>query len=299
MTADTISSLLDEYIASLRRKGRRAATLRAYRGDLAAAAAAFPQPITELRRSALETWLGEVAAPSTQARRLASLRGFFAWCLAGELISRDPTLGLEARSTTRRLPRPVQRDTDRKALDAAIRAYEMPYRLIFTLLRETGMRVGEVLALDVGDVSLASGNEGLLVRDPKNRVERVVALGPNSTERSLRALRKHLADIGAPGLPATHPLFVSNRATRLRYGTVLYQWGKLCQGAKLLDAEGKPRYTIHQLRHTTATELLEEGHKLEIVQRRLGHRDIRTTMGYAEVNDATVRAELEAGKKRR
>jgi site-specific recombinase XerD len=294
--SDTIANLLDEYITGLRRKGRKAATLRAYRGDLAAAAAAFPQPISELRRDALETWLGEATAASTQARRLASLRGFFEWCLVRELISRDPTLGLEPRSTTRRFPRPVKGETDRKALDAAIAAYAMPYRLIFTLLRETGMRVGEVLALNAGDVTLTPGHEGLYVRDPKNRVERVVILGPNSTERSMRLLRRHLKALG--DLPDTHPLFCSNRATRLRYGTILYHWGKLCAAADLLDDAGAPRYTIHQLRHTTATELLEEGHKIETVQRRLGHKDIRTTMGYAEVSDAMVRAELEGGPRR-
>ena len=294
--SDTISSLLDEYIIGLRRKGLRPATLRAYRGDLTAAAAAFPQPLTELRRDALETWLGEATAASTQARRLASLRGFFEWCLVRELISRDPTLGLEARSTTRRLPRPVKGKTDRKVLDAAIADYAMPYRLIFTLLRETGMRVGEALALNAGDVTLTPGQEGLHVRDPKNRVERVVILGPNSTERSMRLLRRHLKALG--DLPNTHPLFCSNRATRLRYGTVLYHWGKLCTAAGLLDDTGDSRYTIHQLRHTTATELLEEGHKIETVQRRLGHRDIRTTMGYAEVSDARVRAELEGGPRR-
>jgi site-specific recombinase XerD len=293
----TITSLLDEYLATLRRKGRTAATLRAYQGDLSAAAAAFPQPITALRREALETWLGEATAASTQARRLASLRGFCAWCLAREYLARDPTLGLEARSTTRRLPRPVKGTTDRRAIDAAIASYAMPERLIFTLLRETGMRVGEVLALNAGDVTLAPGTEGLHVRDPKNRVERVVALGPNSTERSMRLLRRHLKALG--DVPATHPLFCSNRATRLRYGTVLYHWGKLCTAAGLCDAAGEPRYTIHQLRHTTATELLEAGHTIEIVQRRLGHRDIRTTMGYAEVSDATVRAELEGGPRRR
>ncbi|NTU81982.1 MAG: tyrosine-type recombinase/integrase [Chloroflexales bacterium] len=292
----TIASLLDEYITGLRRKGRKAATLRAYRGDLTAAATAFPQPITELRRDALETWLGEATAASTQARRLASLRGFFAWCIARESLTRDPTLGLEPRSTTRRLPRPVKGETDRKVLDAAIADYAMPYRLIFTLLRETGMRVGEVLALNAGDVTLTPGQEGLHVRDPKNRVERVVILGPNSTERSMRLLRRHLKALG--DLPDTHPLFCSNRATRLRYGTVLYHWGKLCATADLLDAAGAPRYTIQQLRHTTATELLEEGHKIETVQRRLGHKDIRTTMGYAEVSDAMVRAELEGGPRR-
>ena len=292
----TITSLLDEYLASLRRTGRTAATLRAYHGDLAAAAAALPQPLTALRREALEQWLGESVAASTQARRLASLHGFCAWCLAREYLARDPTLGIAARSTTRRLPRPVKGTTDRKALDTAIAAYALPYRLIFTLLRETGMRVGEVLALNMGDVTLTPGTEGLHVRDPKNRVERVVALGPNSTERSIRLLRRHLKALG--DVPATQPLFCSNRATRLRYGTVLYHWGKLCTAAGLCDTAGAPRYTIHQLRHTTATEMLEAGHKIEIVQRRLGHRDIRTTMGYAEVSDATVREALEGGPRR-
>jgi len=172
----------------------------------------------------------------------------------------------------------------------------MPYRLIFTLLRAAGMRGGKALALNAGDVSLAPGQEGLHVRAPKNRVKHVVILGPNSTERSIRLLRHHLKTLG--DVPNTHPLFCSNRATRLRYGTVLYHWGKLCAGAGLCDEAGAPRYTIHQLRHTTATELLEEGHKIETVQRRLGHKDIRTTMGYAEVCDARVRADLEGGPRR-
>jgi site-specific recombinase XerD len=291
---NTISNLLNDYILTLRHRGRKETTLRAYACDLRAAALALPGDISQVSRVALEAWLAESAAASTQARRLASLRTFFAWCLTRELITRDPTLGLEARSTTRRLPRPVKGDGDRKALDAAIGSSTMPYRLIFTLLREAGMRVGEVLALNVGDVCLAPGQEGLHVRDPKNRVERVVILGPNSTEKSMRLLRRHLKEIG-PDMPPTHPLFCSNRKTRTRYTTVVWHWNKLCAGAGLLDPDGTPRYTIHQLRHTAATELLEEGHKIETVQRRLGHRDIRTTMGYAEVNDAAVRAELEGG----
>ena len=66
----------------------------------------------------------------------------------------------------------------------------------------------------------------------------------------------------------------------------------------MCDDIGVPRYTIHQLRHTVATELFEQGHRLETLQRRLGHADIRTTMGYAEVSDAWVRAELEGGPRR-
>ena len=290
----TIARLLPEYILTLRHKGRTEATLRAYACDLRAAGAVFPQDITAISRVELEAWLAEAQTASTQARKLASLRTFCAWCLARDLISRDPTLGLEARRTTRRLPRPVSGDTDRTALDAAIARYAMPVRLIFTLLRETGMRVGEVLALNVGDVNVAPGQEGLRVRDPKNRVERVVVLGPNSTEKSMRLLRRHLKERG-PDMPPTHPLFCSNRTTRTRYTTVVWHWNTLCTGAGLLDPDGTPRYTIHQLRHTAATELLEDGHKIEVVQRRLGHKDIRTTMGYAEVNDAALRAALEGG----
>ena len=53
---------------------------------------------------------------------------------------------------------------------------------------------------------------------------------------------------------------------------IWFRAGKLCAGAGLLDEAGAARYTIHQLRHTTATELIEEGHKIETVQRRLGHK---------------------------
>jgi integrase len=77
----------------------------------------------------------------------------------------------------RRLPRPIREQQEQWALDAAIATAPQPYRLIFTLLRETGMRVGEVLELRWGDVTLESGREALRVREAKNGVERVVVLG--------------------------------------------------------------------------------------------------------------------------
>ena len=72
-----------------------------------------------------------------------------------------------------------------------------------------------------------------------------------------------------------------------------YQWAKLCAAAGLLDATGAPRYTPHQLRHTRGSELIAEGQRIEIVQRVLGHRDIRSTLGYAELQETQIRAALE------
>ena len=63
--------------------------------------------------------------------------------------------------------------------------------------------------------------------------------------------------------------------------------------AGLVDATGVPRYTPHQLRHTRGSDLIAQGQRIEIVQRVLGHRDIRSTLGYAELQEAQVRAALE------
>lgn len=195
-----------------------------------------------------------------------------------------------SRSQTRRLPRPIQRSPDLVALDAAIRETPRPFRLIFLLLRETGMRVGEVLALNWGDVELSPGREGLRIRESKNGLERVVLLGPTFIPHSIRGLQAWQNT--RSGAPPFTPLFCSNQGTRLSYAAVHYQWEQLCTRAGLLEADGRMRYTIHQLRHTRGSALVQQGQRLEIIQRVLGHRDIRSTQGYAELDDATVRAAL-------
>ena len=94
------------------------------------------------------------------------------------------------------------------------------------------------------------------------------------------------------------PLCRSNRGTPVSYDALHYQWGRLCVKVGLVDDGGKPRYTPHQLRHTRGSELVAQGQRVEIVQRVLGHRDIRSTLGYAELEEAQVRAALERGDAR-
>jgi integrase/recombinase XerD len=154
------------------------------------------------------------------------------------------------------------------------------------------MRVGEILELRWGDVILEAGREALRVREPKNGLERTVILGPTATPHTLRGLRSKRRAL--THTPAEHELlFRSNRGTRVSYDAVHYQWAKLCTLGGLVEADGTPRYTPHQLRHTRGSELLAQGQRVEIVQRVLGHRDIRSTLGYAELQEAQVRAALE------
>jgi integrase/recombinase XerD len=197
--------------------------------------------------------------------------------------------------TDRALPRPVRNRDDRKAIDKLINAAPYPYRAIFTILRETGMRANEVLGLAVGDVVLDAGNEGLLIRSAKNRTERVQVLGPNATPNTLRRLRKHLRDLKKV---ADHsPLFFSNRGTRLSYDALNYQWWKLCQQHGLVNDQGQPRYTLHQLRHTRGTEMIEQRYPLHVVQKTLGHLDPRSTQVYVELAEDQLRHELESHRR--
>lgn len=277
----------------------RPRTVRAYRYELAAAAAdpRFVGPLDALRLADLEAWLARPpAAPRTVGRRAATFARFFAWAVRHGHCARDPLVGRVAMRARRSLPRPIRDVGEREALAAAIAAAAPPYRLIFTVLRETGMRAGEVLALRWGDVALDAGREALRVREPKNGAERVVVLGPAATPRTVRGLRAWRN--AHRGAQAHEPLFRSNRGTAVSYDALHYQWAKLCAAAGLVDAVGAPRYTPHQLRHTRGSELLAQGQRLEIVQRVLGHRDIRSTLGYAELEEAQVRAALEGGDAR-
>jgi integrase/recombinase XerD len=292
----TLATSFEAFLSEIAQVERlRPHTVRAYRYELAAAAAdaRFTGPLDDVRREELDAWLTRSpAAASTVGRRVATFRRFFVWACRYGLCQINPTSERPPLRGRRRLPRPIREHQEQLALDAAIGKAPQPYRLIFTVLRETGMRVGEVLDLRWGDITLDSGREGLCVREAKNRVERVVVLGPTATPRTLRGLRA--ARRAAGRAPADYELlFHSNRGTNVSYDALHYQWAKLCAAAGLVDAKGNPRYTPHQLRHTRGSDLIAQGQRVEIVQRVLGHRDIRSTLGYAELQDTQVRAALE------
>ncbi len=294
---DTLATCLEDFLADLSQLERlRPHTLRAYRYELAAAAAdpRSQRPLSAFDPADLEAWLVRgKAATSTVGRRIATFRHLFAWAIRRGLCRQSPLADLMPLRGRRILPRPIREQQEQRALDAAIASAPPPYRLIFTLLRETGMRAGEVLDLRWGDVTLDPGREALRIREAKNGTERTVILGPTATPRSVRGLRAARRARGRPS-PTDHDVvFLSNRGTRVSYDALHYQWARVCQGAGLVDEAGAPRYTPHQLRHTRGTELIAQGQRVEIVQRVLGHRDIRSTLGYAELQEAQVRAALE------
>lgn len=290
----TLAETYPQFLDDLARKNQlRPSTIRAYQYELAAAAQdnRFQSPLETLKLNMIEDWIGRGhPAASTRSRRAATFNRFFRWAVQQGICESNLLAGRTPTRSDHRLPRPIQRQVDQDAIDSGIHSAPQPYRLIFTILRETGMRVGEVLDLRVGDVLLETGREGLRVREPKNRTERIVVLGATATPKTIRGLRAHLKQMNR--VQPHDVLFRSNRGTAVSYDAVHYQWQKVCRTAGLMDA-GTPRYTLHQLRHTRGSELLAQGQPIEIVQRVLGHRDIRSTLLYAELNEDEVRAALE------
>ena len=274
-------------------------TLTAYRSDLHTAMLTLTAPLHTITLADIEAFLmSRTESPATTNRRIASLRQFFRWSQRQGYRSDNPVDLVETIRSDDGLPRPIKRD-DLPALDKAMRAAPPPYRLIFTILRETGMRADEVLGLNVGDVILDRGREGILIREAKNNHQRIVILTPDVMPKTLTGLRAWVRDLEHDVAP-TLPLFVSQRGTRVAYDTLHYQWVQLCHAANLVDlvdGTAHHRYTMHQLRHTVASAWITR-YPEHIVSRMLGHRDPRSTRRYAEVNEDQVRAALSTRRPR-
>jgi len=290
----TISSELEAFITDAEnRRGLSANTVASYRSDLLTAGAALTASLDAITLADIEVFLvGRKEAKATSNRRVASLRQFFRWAQRQGYRVDNPVDLVEAKRDDEKLPRPIKR-SDLKALDKAIATAAQPYRLIFTILRETGMRADEVLSLNARDVVLDRGREGLLVREAKNNHQRLVVLTPDVMPKTLIGLRLWMRELG-DSVSSTLPIFCSNRGTRVAYDTLHYHWVELCRIAKLVDLVEdveRHRYTIHQLRHTVASERIKD-YPEQVVSRMLGHRDPRSTRRYAEVNEEQVRAAL-------
>lgn len=158
-------------------------------------------------------------------------------------------------------------------------------RLLFRLIFETGLRVSEALGLHVEDLDLTADDEHLNVLG-KGGQRRTVLL---DDVRLVGRLRAYLKQTGY----RHGPLFRAEKNGRggpLRYQTVQGRWAGYCARAGV-------SCTLHQMRHTHATELVNGGVSLATIRKRLGHKNLQTTLRYAEQSDATADAEVRAWRR--
>lgn len=269
-------------------RGAAANTLDAYDRDLADYVAFVDKravAISAATSKDIQAYLQHMTdaglAAASRARRLSSLRQFYKFLSAEEIITIDPAAGLAGPKRQRTLPRTLSiAEVDRLIETAARRTDGQDGRALFRALRfyclleilyATGMRVTELVSLPR---AVLRGDRRVLTIKGKGGRERLVPLNPAARN----ALDRYLAVSGR--LDNSPWLFASKSAE----GHVTRQGFALDLKELALEAELDPeRVSPHVLRHAFASHLLDRGADLRAVQQLLGHADISTTEIYTHV----------------
>lgn len=300
------SEAVEGYLAHLSDVRRLSpATVRAYRSDLADLVSHLGDPAVDaVDLDELREWQWQASkagqAKSTAARRISSVRGFFAWAKDEGIFDADASLRLVSPKRGRTLPSVATADTMASVLRSAEEAARdgdpiaLRDHALLEMLYGSGARVSEICGLDLDDVD----HERLTVRlRGKGDKERVVPFGVPA-ERALQAylvrgrpvLRAARADVTADTSPsrsrgtAPRAVFLGARGGRVGPRAV-----HLLVTRTVGDSIGVDALGPHALRHSAATHLLDGGADLRTVQEILGHASLGTTQIYTHVSTERLR----------
>ena len=283
------ASALQELDADLRRRGAAEQTRRAYGIDVgqfalwATRERLEPETVTArgLRRYAAA--LSEAgAAPTTVARKLASLRALFRSLREHGRVEQNPADLLSAPKRPQRLPKTLKPSEIAALLDRipASTPLELRDRALFELAYASGLRAEELVSLDLGSVDFDAEEVRVEGKGDKTRV---VPVG----EHALRAIARYLergrdALRGGDEQPA---LFLSKSGRRLSTSDVRRRLAGWTRHAAMAGG-----VSPHWLRHSFATHLLDGGADLRAIQEMLGHSRLSTTQVYTRVESARLRS---------
>jgi len=242
--------------------------------------------LEQIDRGVLRLYLTKLSAEgiakSSIARRVSELRSFGKFLVRQGVLHANVFDSVSAPSPDKRLPEYMERDEAAALVTAPDTSTPagLRDRAILEVLYAAGLRVGELVGLNVDNVDLARGQVRVWGKGGK---ERVALLG----QPAVRAVKTYLRD-GRPGLlkgKSSQALFVNQRdGRRLTTRAIAMLMIKYARRADL-----RGRIHPHLLRHTFATHLLDGGADLRVVQELLGHADLATTQIYTHVTQARAR----------
>lgn len=291
---ESLSNAIDEFERHLRlERDRSEHTVRAYRVDLESLADHLARlgiiELGDITIGALRSWLARLRTQgrsrATLARRASAARTFTAWAQHTGLTSVDAGARLVVPSLKRHLPEVLRADEARTLLESlaepAAQGEALALRdlAILELLYATGIRVSELVALDIDDLD----DSRRVVRVMgKGRKERTVPYGA----RAESAIEQWISR-GRPQLVTDSPgaaLFLGARGGRIGQRAV-----RTVVHDRLGALPDAPDIGPHGLRHSAATHLLEGGADLRSVQELLGHASLGTTQIYTHVSIERLR----------
>jgi integrase/recombinase XerC len=280
--ANETHPLVRDFLEQLSRERRASEhTVRCYRDDLdkftnylaETTGATDPRAATPRRLRSYTAWLaGQGYAASTVARHLASVRSFYRSLRRAGLVAGDPASGLRNPKQPRRLPRPVRLDELQRFLESipTTEPLGLRDRAMFETLYGGGLRVGELVALDLDDLDEEMGVVRVRGKGRRERLSPIGRLAFDWIER-YRGVR-------TPAVLGERALFLNHAGTRLSTRSVDRLFAGHASRCGL-----PPEASPHALRHSFATHLLDRGADLRSVQELLGHRRLTTTQIYTQV----------------
>lgn len=266
-----------------------ALTVKSYREDLTQAAEFFrSQGVGETERittrlvRAYLAWLHEQGyAKTTTARRLAAIRSFFRYLHRNGQVRENPAETLRGPRQERKLPNFLT-EADLNALLETPSSHTplgVRDRAILEALYSAGLRVSELVGLNLEDVDL---DAGVATIRGKGKRERLALLGRPAL-KALKAWLEEREHLLATLQRQSDAVFLNLRGTRLTVRSV----GRLVR-KYLLQAGLNVRATPHTLRHSFATHLLDRGADIRSVQELLGHRNLSTTQVYTHLTTSRL-----------
>lgn len=285
-----MENLIEQFIHYLMvEKGLAQNTLESYRRDLSSYSLYLKKSdhfsIQDTNRSHIIGYLLELKnkgrATSTISRNLASIRSFYQFLLRDRYIDKDPSQNLESPKIDKRLPKVL-------SIDQIDRLLQIPEtniasgardKAMLELLYATGIRVSELVSLNLDDINLKMG---FIKCFGKGSKERIVPLG----DFAIKTINLYVDNYRnkSQKKERTDALFLNHHGRRLtRQGF----WKIIKKYAKISSIEVE--ITPHTLRHSFATHLLENGADLRSVQEMLGHADISTTQIYTHLTKARIK----------
>ena len=274
-----LESFLDAVWAE---RGLSANTLQSYRYDLALLAAHLETEGVTLQEASRENLLHFLAtqvqagrSPRSLSRYLSGFRQFYQWLLREGRIQKDPSALIESPKLGRGLPKALNEEQVVSLLEAPDVETQLGLRdrTMLELMYATGLRVSELVGLEVVNLGMS---QGVIRVMGKGQKERLVPLGEEALSWMQRYLREARPDLMRGG---ECPLvFVTSRKAGMTRQAFWYAIRKHAVTAGITGS-----VSPHMLRHSFATHLLNHGADLRVVQLLLGHSDLSTTQIYTHI----------------
>ncbi len=280
-------------------KGFSGNTLDAYRNDLQQLASFAGEEATKqggipswenFSRQAMLSYMLNLKernyAATTVARKVAAARSFFSFLKSEGIIKADPTENMSSPSVGKSLPKPITISQVRQLLEQPAKLNTLEAKrdkAMLELLYASGLRISELVSLNLGDVNTEEGHVRCFGKGHKERIVPIY-------EQAARLVKEYIEET-RPRLARKKDevaLFLNPRGDRLtRQGF----WQKLKEYARAagLGTQISP----HTLRHSFATHMLSGGADLRAVQELLGHANISTTQVYTHLTSEHVRRTYE------